>query len=81
MSEKIKLAWFLDYVIKYAPEQEHKVVAYMALTRLRALQSGRTDPKYHASLKLTLLAHVGMTIKVYGMIGRTPEELLEEEGV
>lgn len=78
---KVKLGWFLDYVCKNSPEPEHKVMAYQALTRLRVLQSGRFDPRYHASLKLTLLAHVGLIIKEYGMIGKTPEELLAEEGV
>jgi hypothetical protein len=81
MSEKFKLGWFLEYVCKNSPDPEHKTLAYMALTRLKVLQSRRFDPKYKASLKLTLMAHVGIIIKEYGMIGKTPEELLEEEGI
>ena len=80
-SEKIKLGWFLDYVCKYSPDPNDKVSASIALTLLRVLQSGKFDPKYKSSLKLRLMAHVGTVVKVYGMIGKTPEELLEEEGV
>jgi hypothetical protein len=78
---KAGLGWFLEFVCKNSPEQDHKVLAYMALTRLKVLQSGRSEPKFRASLKLLLMAHVGMIIKEYGLIGKTPEQLLEEEGV
>lgn len=79
--KKITLSWFLDYVGQNSPDPKHKTMATAALTQLKAFQSGQVDTKHHASVKLRLLAQVGMLVGAYGMIGKTPEELLAEEGV
>lgn len=77
---KMKLSFWLEFVCKNASEVGHKTLAYMSITRLKVLQSGKADPRHKDHLRAELATKVTELSKLYGMDHNT-EELLQVEGV
>jgi hypothetical protein len=68
----VSLVKFFELVISHDPDESARNTAYRALTGLRVLQSGRTDPKHTALLESQLVEKATALAALFGMDSSTP---------